>query len=123
MSASQGPRTLRILGILFVAFSVFIVLISGNRTPRRPSGPPDGWLFVLPLALATLIAVSGLTILLMRRRLAAIAARRVIDNGGELYCGADPDRFARLLVLITAAWHLIIAAVVTLIGLRFFLWG
>ena len=120
---SQAPRHLRILGIVFVAFSVFIVLIPGNRTPRRPSGPPDGWEFVLPLALAALIALSGFIMLLMQRRLATIASRRVLDNGGELYCGPDPDRFARSLVRITAAWHLIIATIVMVFGLRFFLWG
>jgi hypothetical protein len=123
VSAGSGPRTLRILGILFVAFSVFIVLVPGSRTPRRPSGPPDGWHLVLPLALATLIALSGITILLLQRRLAAIAARRVIANGGELYCGPDPDRFARLLVRITGAWHLVIAAIVTVFAFRLFLWG
>lgn len=123
VSAGNRPRTLRVVGILFVAFSIFIVFVPGSRTPRRASGPPDGWHLVLPLGLATLIALSGITILLMQRRLSAIASRRVIDNGGELYCGPDPDRFARSLVRITAAWHLVIAAIVTVFAVRHFLWG
>lgn len=122
-SSAQRPWMVRVLGICFVTFSIFVAVVAGRSMPQRQSGATGLWEVIGPLTIAGVIALAGVAILLFRRSLAAIVARRVRENGGELYCMSGVDRFGHVMVIVVATWFLVIASSAALLGVHFLLTG
>jgi len=113
ISRSQHPRTLRIVGVLFIAFGAFTAVSAVQDAARgADAAPPVGALIV-----GVIVACAGLGVLIFQKTLAKTAARRLRASGGDRFCGSDVDRYARIIIRVLAAWILLVACIPLLLGL------
>ncbi|WP_435745375.1 hypothetical protein [Microbacterium sp. PMB16] len=107
VNASARWQSMRVTCALIVAFSIWIVVGGAQREPRDVV--PAAWEVVGPAVVSGVLTIVGLSVLLFRRRLIALAAQRLRINGGEIYVGSLAERHARAVVLVFAAWVLLLA--------------
>lgn len=116
MNASQGPWSNRILGVLFMAFGTFLIVIGATSAPSPGRSPSQVGEVVGPLIAAAILALIGLIVLFSRRHLAVLAAQRLRTHAGDIYQDAEVDRYARMIVSTFAAWVFILAALLSAIA-------
>lgn len=117
VNASARWQTMRVTCALIVAFSIWTIVSGAQREPRPRDVAPAAWEIVGPAVVSGVLAIVGLSVLLFRRRLIALAAERLRLNGGEIYVGPFAESHARVVVIVFAAWVLLLGGLTLAFGI------